>query len=122
LHPEVPADMNDVWQELVQNVEELQRNAAGQGSAAEGGTVLALADRTRGPLRRSDKAQGNPASQRLGSRGDVRHHYWIQQLIREIGSRPPHAALDLIEHQEGVVTIREIPGRTDIFIGQRVDP
>ncbi len=114
--------MNDIGQQLIQNVEELERDAARQRSAAERGSMLAFADGTRRALGGRDESQRDPACERLGRRGDVRHHDGIEQLIREVRSRAPDAALDLVEHQQRVVAIGQIPRRADVFVGQRIDP
>ena len=60
-HPEIAADVDDVRQQFVQNVEEFQRDAASERSAAEGGAVHAAADGRRGPLIGGDHAQRNAA-------------------------------------------------------------
>src|SRR5208283_100684 len=45
----------------------------------------------------------------------------LRALIGKVGTRPAYPALDLIRHQERVVTVRQLARLGHEFVGQRID-
>ena len=74
---------------------------------------------SRGAFVRDDHAQRNAAGQRLRRHHDVGQHHGIGKLISEIFAHPAHAALDLIENQQRIVTIRQFARLAGVFGGHR---
>ena len=103
---EIAAHLLDVRQQPVQNVEEFQRHAAGQRSAAEGGPMharpmdcaaLSLATMTPSGM---PQATGFAATTMSGNTT-------VGQLIGEVIAGAADAALGLVEDQQGIITIRQ---------------
>ena len=111
--------MVDVGQELIENIHELERHAAGQRSAAEGGAVHAGADGVSRALVGDDHAQGDAAGQGLGGHHDVGKHDGIGELIGEVLAHAADAALDFVEDQQRIVAIGQLARFADVFDGHR---
>ena len=118
-HAEIAADVDDLREQFVEDVEEFEGDAAGERSAAEGGSVHAAADRGRGAFIGGDHAQRNAAGHRFGGHHDVGQHGRFEHLIREVGSGAADAALDLVEDEQGVVAIGQLARGADVLGGER---
>ena len=106
---------------FIQNVEELQRDAAGERSAPECGSVHAAADGRGGSFIRGDNAERNAASHRFRRDHNVRQNYGLEHLIREVGSGAADAALNFVENEQSIVTIGQLARRADVVGGERID-
>ena len=118
-HAEVAADVDDVRQQRLEDIEKFEGDAAGQRSAAEGGAVHAAADGGRGAFVGGDDAQRNAAGDRLGGDHDVGQNRRVEHLIGEVRSGAADAALDFVEDQQRVVPIGQLARLAHVLGGHR---
>ena len=118
---EVSADSPYGRQQFVQDVKELQRNAASQGASAERRTVHARSDGRSRSFIGDDDAERQAAGERLGGNHDIGKNRGIDQLIAEPGSWAPNPALDLVEHEQRVVPVGEFARLGGVFACNRED-
>ena len=118
---EIPADPLDCGQQLVENIEELERHAAGERVPAEGAAVHARLDRGGGLLVGDDEAERQTAGDGLGRHHDVGQDHRRGALVGEVGSRPSDAALRFIGDQQRVVAVGQLARFDNELVGERID-
>src|ERR1022692_3004526 len=120
-HVQIAAHLLDGGQQPFQNVEEFERHAAGQRAAAEGRAVHARPDGSGGFFVGHDGSQREAACQRFGRHYDIRQHHRLAALICEIRAGTAYAALDLVEHQQGVVAVGQFARLPLVFGRNGID-
>lgn len=98
---QVIACLTDVWEQIFDNVEDFEGDAAGEGSAAEGGAVLAFGEGSGGGVVEEGCAEGESGGERFGGDGDVGEEVG-EALVGEEVAGAAESALGFIGDEEGV--------------------
>ena len=106
-----PSDGGGLQQPLLlDGAQHGERRGAGDRAAAEGRAVVALGERARGPAVRDDRADRQPAAERLGERHDVGDDAGRGDAAGEPGADPADAALHLVEVEQRAVLVAGLAG------------
>src|SRR5438876_5900616 len=104
---------------LFDDVKYFQCKAAGQRAPAERGSVLARFETLSHPGVAENGAEGISRGQRLCERHQVGLNFMM--LKSEISPGPAHAALNLVENQQGVKSVAQLPGGPKEFARNQDD-
>src|SRR5580692_7248840 len=115
LLPQIRSNFNHVLEHplFLDNRQKLQRHAAGQRTTSERCPMLPRRNRRCEFFLRNERPQWQPRRNRLGNRHNVGRH--AETLKRKNRSRPPQPALNLVEDQRHLVTIRQRPALAQKF-------
>ncbi len=117
---QVIACLTDVWDEIFDDVEDFEGDAAGEGSAAEGGAVLAFGEGSGGGVVEEGCAEGESGGERFGGDGDVGEEVG-EALVGEEVAGAAESALGFIGDEEGVGGGGEAAGFAEEGFGEEVD-
>ena len=110
---EVLADAVDLREEFIEDIEEFEGDGRGEDVAAEGGAVHAGLDGRRGALVGEDDAHGQAAGEGFSGDHDIGLHFGRDEAVRPVLAGASDAALNGVEHEQGVVAVGQAAGRAE---------